>query len=128
MQFPDDDNGKMLEAMADAGIELSKALDVDFFLVFEDQRDAESALEELGKSDLEGEIELLLNDESGKWELIVCLNMVPAYDAIVEQEISQHEFAQEFGGITDGWGVMQHQEGDDDFADDEHECSDDCKH
>ncbi|MEZ9595267.1 ribonuclease E inhibitor RraB [Shewanella sp. 10N.261.52.F9] len=128
MQFPDDDNGKMLEAMADAGIDLSQALDVDFFLVFEDQRDAESALEELGKSDLEGEIELLLNDESGKWELIVCLNMVPAYDAIVEQEISLHEFAQEFGGITDGWGVMQHQEGDDDFADDEHECSDDCKH
>ncbi len=128
MQFPDDDNGKMLEAMADAGIDLSVALDVDFFLVFEDQRDAESAIEELGKSDLEGEIELLLNDDSGKWELIVCLNMIPAYDTIVEQELSLHEFAQEFGGVTDGWGVMQHQEGDDEFADDDHECSDDCKH
>ncbi|MGS0675220.1 ribonuclease E inhibitor RraB [Shewanella sp. 0m-4] len=128
MQFPDDDNGKMLEAMADAGIDLSVALDVDFFLVFEDQRDAESALEELGKSDLEGEIELLLNDDSGKWELIVCLNMVPTYDTIVEQELNLHEFAQEFGGITDGWGVMQHQEGDDDFADDAHECGDGCKH
>ncbi len=128
MQFPDDDNGKMLEAMADAGIDLSVALDVDFFLVFEDQRDAESAIEELGKSDLEGEIELLLNDDSGKWELIVCLNMIPAYDTIVEQELSLHEFAQEFGGVTDGWGVMQHQEGDDEFADDDHECSDECKH
>ncbi len=128
MQFPDDDNGKMLEAMADAGIDLSVALDVDFFLVFEDQRDAESAIEELGKSDLEGEIELLLNDDSGKWELIVCLNMIPAYDTIVEQELSLHEFAQEFGGVTDGWGVMQHQEGDDEFAEDDHECSDDCKH
>ncbi|ACJ29905.1 Conserved hypothetical protein [Shewanella piezotolerans WP3] len=128
MQFPDDDNGKMLEAMANAGIDLSVALDVDFFLVFEDQRDAESAIEELGKSDLEGEIELLLNDDSGKWELIVCLNMIPAYDTIVEQELSLHEFAQEFGGVTDGWGVMQHQEGDDEFAEDDHECSDDCKH
>ncbi|MEZ9197305.1 ribonuclease E inhibitor RraB [Shewanella sp. 10N.286.54.B9] len=128
MQFPDDDNGKMLEAMADAGIDLSVALDVDFFLVFEDQRDAESAIEELGKSDLEGEIELLLNDDSGKWELIVCLNMIPAYDTIVEQELSLHEFAQEFGGVTDGWGVMQHQEGDDEFAEDDHECSDECKH
>ena len=87
MQFPDDDNGKMLAAMADAGIDLSVALDVDFFLVFEDQRDAESAIEELGKSDLEGEIELLLNDDSGKWELIVCLNMIPEYDTIVEQEL-----------------------------------------
>ncbi|WOT04055.1 ribonuclease E inhibitor RraB [Shewanella youngdeokensis] len=128
MQFPDDDNGKMLQAMADAGIDLSVALDVDFFLVFDDQRDAESALEELGNSDLDGEIELLLNDDSGKWELIVCLNMVPDYDTIVEQELNLHEFAQEFGGATDGWGVMQHQEGDDDFADDEHECGADCKH
>ena len=62
MQFPDDDNGKMLAAMAEAGIDLTKALDVDFFLVFEDQRDAESALEELANSDLDGELELNLND------------------------------------------------------------------
>ena len=120
MQFPDDDNGKMLTAMAESGIDLTKALNVDFFLVFEDQRDAESALEELTKSDLEGEVELLLNDESGKWELIVCLNMVPEYDAIVEQEVSLNHFAEEFGGMTDGWGVMQHQDGDDDFMDEEH--------
>ncbi|ASJ96348.1 MULTISPECIES: ribonuclease E inhibitor RraB [Shewanella] len=128
MQYPDDDNGKMLAAMADAGIDLTKALDVDFFLVFEDQRDAESAVEELAKSDLEGELELHLNDELGKWELIVCINMVPEYQAIVDQEFELNEFAAEFGGATDGWGVMQHQEGDDEFADHDHECGDDCQH
>lgn len=128
MQFPDDDNGKMLAAMAESGIDLTKALDVDFFLVFDDQRDAESALEELANSDLEGEVELNLNDELAKWELIVGINMVPDYDTLVEQESLLHEFAEEFGGQSDGWGVMQHQEGDDEFADEEHECSDDCKH
>ncbi|GIU02038.1 ribonuclease E inhibitor RraB [Shewanella algidipiscicola] len=128
MQFPDDDNGKMLAAMAESGIDLSKALDVDFFLVFEDQRDAESAAEELAQSELEGEMELHLNDELGKWELIVCINMVPEYDAIVSQELELNTFAAEFGGATDGWGVMQHQEGDDEFADDEHQCSDNCQH
>lgn len=128
MQYPDDDNGKMLAAMADAGIDLTKALDVDFFLVFEDQRDAESAVEELAKSDLEGELELHLNDELGKWELIVCINMVPEYQAIVDQEFELNGFAAEFGGATDGWGVMQHQEGDDEFADHDHECGDGCQH
>lgn len=128
MQFPDDDNGKMLAAMAESGIDLTKALDVDFFLVFDDQRDAESALEELANSDLEGEVELNLNDELAKWELIVGINMVPDYDTLVEQESLLHEFAEEFGGQSDGWGVMQHQEGDDEFADEEHEHSDDCKH
>ena len=128
MQFPDDDNGKMLAAMADAGIDLTKQLDVDFFLVFDDQRDAEYAAEELGKSELEGEMELHLNDDLGQWELIVCIPMVPEYQAIVDQEVELNTFAQECGGVTDGWGVMQHQDGDDEFADDEHECSDDCKH
>ncbi|QYJ92519.1 ribonuclease E inhibitor RraB [Shewanella spartinae] len=128
MQFPDDDNGKMLAAMAEAGIDLTKALDVDFFLIFDDQRDAESAVEELSQSELEGELELHLNDELGKWELIVCINMVPEYQAIVAQEVELNEFAAEFGGATDGWGVMQHQEGDDEFADHDHECDDDCRH
>ena len=40
MQFPEDDNGQMLAAMADAGIDLTKSIEVDFFLVFDDQRDA----------------------------------------------------------------------------------------
>lgn len=128
MQFPDDDNGKMLAAMSEAGIDLSKPHDIDFFLVFDDQRDAESATEELANSDIEGEMELHLNDEVGKWELIVCIKMVPQYQAIVDQELELNQFAVEFGGVTDGWGVMQHQDGDDDFADDDHECSDSCEH
>ncbi|NRD74602.1 ribonuclease E inhibitor RraB [Shewanella sp. VB17] len=128
MQFPDDDNGKMLAAMSEAGIDLSKQLDVDFFLVFDDQRDAESATEELANSDMEGEMELHLNDEVGKWELIVCVKMVPEYQAIVDKELELNQFAVEFGGITDGWGVMQHQDGDDDFTDDDHECNDRCEH
>ncbi|GGI75549.1 ribonuclease E inhibitor RraB [Shewanella gelidii] len=131
MQFPDDDNGKMLAAMAEAGIDLSKPLAVDFFLVFDDQRDAESALEEIVNSDLEADSELNMNDELAKWELIVGIEMVPEYELLVEQETILHEFAQEFGGQSDGWGVMQHQEGDDEFADEDtsqHQCDDQCQH
>ncbi|ABE55789.1 protein of unknown function DUF1260 [Shewanella denitrificans OS217] len=128
MQFPDDDNGEMLKAMAEAGIDLSKALEVDFFLVFDEQRDAESALEALSQSDLEGELELVFDDEIAKWELIVAINMVPAYDALVAKETELNTFAAEFDGMTDGWGVMQHQEGDDEFADDDHVHGPDCKH
>ena len=121
----------MLAAMAEAGIDLTKELDVDFFLVFDDQRDAETALEELTNSDLEGELELNLNDELGKWEIIVCLNMVPEYDTLVEQEVMLNDFAAEFGGMTDGWGVMQHQDGDDEFMDDDdhdHVHGEHCNH
>ena len=103
----------------------------DFFLVFDDQRDAETALEELTNSDLEGELELNLNDELGKWEIIVCLNMVPEYDTLVEQEVMLNDFAAEFGGMTDGWGVMQHQDGDDEFMDDDdhdHVHGEHCNH
>lgn len=125
MQFPDDDNGQMLKAMADAGIDLSKALEVDFFLVFQDKRDAESALEELVSKDADGEVELNFDEEANQWEVIVCITMVPEYDALVAKEVELNDFAQEFDGISDGWGVMQHQHGDDDYADDhDHENCD----
>ncbi|MCF1427196.1 MAG: ribonuclease E inhibitor RraB [Shewanella sp.] len=129
MQFPDDDNGKMLQAMAESGIDLSKALDVDFFLVFDDKRDAESALEDLVTREEQGELEINFNEELDKWELIVTLNMVPEYNVIVEREVALNDFASEYDGMTDGWGVMQHQDGDDEFADDQdHECGDLCHH
>ncbi|QIJ05014.1 ribonuclease E inhibitor RraB [Shewanella chilikensis] len=128
MQFPDDDNGKMLQAMQESGIDLSKPLDVDFFLVFDDQRDAESALEDLSQSEQAGEVELQFNEEIEKWELIVCINMVPEYQALVTRETELNSFAAEFDGMTDGWGVMQHQDGDDEFADDDHECDEHCHH
>lgn len=128
MQFPDDDNGKMLAAMQESGIDLTQALDVDFFLVFDDKRDSESALASLVSSDIDAVAELNLNDEIGKWELIVCINMVPDYDQLVEQESALHDFATEFGGMSDGWGVMQHQEGDGAFMDDDHQCGEDCHH
>lgn len=130
MQFPDDDNGQMLAAMAQAGIDLTQPLEVDFFLVFDDQRDAESAIEALSQTDMNGELELNFDEESTKWEVIVCLHMVPEYDALVAKETELNTFAQEFDGISDGWGVMQHQHGDDEFADedDEHQCSEHCHH
>jgi hypothetical protein len=128
MQFPDDDNGSMLQAMAESGIDLTQALEVDFFLVFDDQRDAESALEALSQQDQDGELELVFNEEITKWELIVAINMVPAYDALVAKETELNTFAAEFDGMTDGWGVMQHQEGDDEFTDDDHVHGPDCKH
>ena len=130
MQFPDDDNGQMLAAMAEAGIDLTQSLEVDFFLVFDDQRDAESAIEALSQTDMNGELELNFDEESTKWEVIVCLHMVPEYNALVAKETELNIFAQEFDGISDGWGVMQHQHGDDEFADedDEHQCSEHCHH
>ncbi|MBE8166815.1 MAG: ribonuclease E inhibitor RraB [Shewanella sp.] len=129
MELPDDDNVTMLAAMSDAGMDLSLPTDIDFFLVFDGQRDAETALEDLVNSDLEGEVELLFNEETAKWELIVGIKMVPEYDTIIAQEAALNGFAEEYDGISDGWGVMQQQEGDTEFADeDEHECSDTCSH
>ena len=128
MSLPDDDNGKMLAAMADAGMDLSRSMDVDFFLVFESQRDAETALEDLVNSDSDGEVELMFNEETAKHEIIVTINMIPEYEAIVAQESSLNNFAEEYDGMTDGWGVMQHQDGDDDFVDEADDSNEDCSH
>lgn len=124
MQFPDDGNGDMLRALMDAGIDLSQPLAIDFYLVFKNKEQAEKAMAALVASELQGEVELHFNDLE-QWELIVSQTMVPEHTAVTAREAELDKFAKKFGGHNDGWGVMQHQDGDDDF-DDEH--SDDCDH
>ena len=128
MQFPDDGNGDMLRALMDAGIDLSQPLAIDFYLVFKNKDQAEKAMAALVASELQGEVELHFNDLE-QWELIVSQTMVPEHAAVTAREIELDKFAKKFGGHNDGWGVMQHQDGDDDF-DDEHgdDCDHDCCH
>lgn len=128
MQFPDDGNGDMLRALMDAGIDLSQPLAIDFYLVFKNKDQAEKAMSALVASELQGEVELHFNDLE-QWELIVSQTMVPEHAAVTAREAELDKFAKKFGGHNDGWGVMQHQDGDDDF-DDEHseDCDHDCGH
>jgi len=128
MQFPDDGNGYMLRALMDAGIDLSQPLAIDFYLVFKNKEQAEKAMAALVASELQGEVELHFNDLE-QWELIVSQTMVPEHAAVTAREAELDKFAKKFGGHNDGWGVMQHQDGDDDF-DDEHgeHCDHDCGH
>ncbi|CAI3802312.1 ribonuclease E inhibitor RraB [Rheinheimera sp. MM224] len=128
MQFPDDGNGDMLRALMDAGIDLSQPLAIDFYLVFKNKDQAEKAMAALVASELQGEVELHFNDLE-QWELIVSQTMVPEHAAVTAREAELDKFAKKFSGHNDGWGVMQHQDGDDDF-DDEHgdDCDHDCGH
>ncbi len=128
-QFPDDGNGDMLQAMADAGMDLSQPTALDFYLVFADKTKAEQALAALTQDNSsDGEVELNFNDLE-QWELIVSLTMLPDHAAITAKEAELDKFARKFGGHNDGWGVMQHQDGDDEFADEhDHDCDDDCDH
>ena len=128
MQFPDDGNGDMLRALMDAGIDLSQPLAIDFYLVFKNKEYAEKAMSALVATEQQGEVELHFNDLE-QWELIVSQTMVPEHAAVTAREVELDKFAKKFGGHNDGWGVMQHQEGDDDF-DDEHgdDCDHDCGH
>lgn len=128
MQFPDDGNGDMLRALMDAGIDLSQPLAIDFYLVFKNKDQAEKAMAALVASELQGDVELHFNDLE-QWELIVSQTMVPEHAAVTAREAELDKFAKKFGGHNDGWGVMQHQDGDDDF-DDEHgeHCDHDCGH
>lgn len=129
-QFPDDGNGDMLQAMLDAGMDLSQPTALDFYLVFADKNKAEQALAALAGTDSAGEVELNFNDLE-QWELIVSLTMLPDHATITAKEAELDKFAKKFGGHNDGWGVMQQQDGDDEFADEHqhsHDCDEHCGH
>jgi len=47
MQFPDDYNVQRLSEIAAAGVDLSKMHQIDFFILFEQQADAEKFAKEI---------------------------------------------------------------------------------
>ncbi|WP_163938064.1 ribonuclease E inhibitor RraB [Paraferrimonas sp. SM1919] len=119
MNFPDDDNGKMLQMMAESGINLTQECEIDFYAVFADEQDAEVAMEELAKQELAqgGALEIQLDEANNQFELILTKVLVPEYDAIVATEEALNAFVSDYHGSSDGWGVMQpeheHDEDDD---------------
>lgn len=106
MKFPNDDNGATLREMHEAGVDLSKPLDVDFYLIFKTQKDAEAMIAELADSDETGTA-LEKNEVHDDWDLRCTVNMVPSHTQITLRESLFEKMAEKHGGLGDGWGVTE---------------------
>ena len=86
MQFPDDENGQLLAEIAAAGIDLSKMHQVDFYILFEQQSDAEKFAKEVVADTLVQHAELEKCQDTGVWEVITQVQMVPEHTLLGQAE------------------------------------------
>ena len=106
MNFPDDENGSILTEIFEAGVDLTQAVDVDFFHLFEKKPQAEKMVEQVAKAHPDVTVKLFEDDTPGVWDVSCTINIVPSYDNICEYEKTFETIADKCNGYADGWGLM----------------------
>lgn len=119
MNFPNDDDGGLLQMLHEHGIDLTQPMDLEFGVQCPSEAVAlqiEAVLQAAGfkahalydEGDLEeGEPMTDDNQESWPyWAVVAYINMVPEYDKIQAIQAQLHTLASPLGGESDGWGAV----------------------
>ncbi|KZN65407.1 hypothetical protein N473_12825 [Pseudoalteromonas luteoviolacea CPMOR-1] len=110
MQFPNDDNGQLLSEIAAAGIDLSQMQKIDFYILFEQKDNAEQFIDAISKDDLAPQTKLGKCPDTGVWEVLTTVTMVPAHELLNQTEQYLESIANGHEGYGDGWGLMAEEE------------------
>lgn len=106
MNFPEDENGKLLAEMVEAGVDLTQATNVDFFHLFEQRSQAQQMVELLSQQHPETQVELNADNTPGIWEVSCTINILPSYVNICHYEKHYEAIAEQCHGYADGWGIL----------------------
>ncbi|MFT4925024.1 MAG: hypothetical protein ACI8WB_001114 [Phenylobacterium sp.] len=106
MNFPDDENGALLQEMFAAGLDLSQHYDVDFFHLFEKKPQAEDMAAKIAKAHPEATVKVFEDETPGVWDVSCTINIQPVYDAICAAEKAFETIAEKCHGYADGWGIL----------------------
>lgn len=106
MDFPSDDNGQILAEMNDAGINLTLIHTLDFFILFEQQDQATNFVNVISADDLAPKTKLQKCSDTGVFEVLVSIEMVPQHQLITDMENYLESLANPLHGYGDGWGIL----------------------
>lgn len=117
-RYPDDADGAVLADLAARGVDMSRALLIEFPVVVPDEVSAKQTAEAMTKAGYESHIEYdegepdydpVVDDpnEFGpSWTVYADVRMVPDYSEIIRIQNDLEEIARPCGGKSDGWGVL----------------------
>tara|TARA_B100002049_G_C16083144_1_gene378149 strand:+ start:4462 stop:4791 length:330 start_codon:yes stop_codon:yes gene_type:complete len=106
MHFQDDENGQLLAEIAAAGVDLNCLQEVDFYILFEQKPDAEKFATAIESDELAPSTELNKCPDTGVWEVITRVKMVPDHTLLSQTEQYLESIANGHNGYGDGWGLM----------------------
>ncbi|MGN4425332.1 ribonuclease E inhibitor RraB [Bacillus cereus group sp. MYBK30-1] len=104
MNFPKDEDGKVLKMLYKQGADFSKSHEVEFFIAIPNQDSGERILLQLKENGLNGELNY--DEEFEEWTCICSKEMMLNYEDIVRIQEELDELSKQLGGYIDGWGTM----------------------
>jgi hypothetical protein len=106
-QFPDDETGAALRRMREQGDDLGRARDIDFTVVFPNEKRATEFSNSFSKLGLKTCVEKAECVPELPWDVRVIKHMIPSHESITEFEVALEKAAAALGGRNDGWGCFE---------------------
>jgi len=117
--FPDDEDGAVLASLAEAGVDLSKPIELEFVIDAPDEAAANQVAEAVraaghscqveydeGEADEDGDVDPDDEEFGPSWTVYVPIEMVAEHARIVQLQQMFTQLAEPHGGSCDGWGAM----------------------
>lgn len=101
-KLPDDATGKALQRIQKNGPDLSKPMDVDFFVAIPTRNDGERFATQIRELGFKTSVEQ--DEETGNWTCYCSKQIIPKYDVVISIECQLMDLAKHFEGYVDGFG------------------------
>lgn len=101
-QFPNDATGDALNEFKKNGFDLTKPMEMDFFIVIPSEEIGEKISTEVKRLGCKVSVEQ--DDDTKEWTCYCTNTMIPFYDDIIKFEEDLNNIASQYGGYTDGFG------------------------
>jgi hypothetical protein len=102
--IPEDATGKALRLIAKNGSDLTKPLEMDFFVAAPSEEAGGEVALKAGVLGFTTSVEL--DEEDQEWTCYCTKVLVPEYSEVVKIERQLDSIAKEFGGYADGFGAF----------------------
>lgn len=105
--FPDDENGDVLRRMMQGGDDFTKPRDIDFSVVFPDDKAAKEFGDHFARRGFKVSVQKSDCKSDLPWDVTVTKFMLPTHAGITDFEEILEEEAARLGGQNDGWGCFR---------------------
>lgn len=106
MDYPDDDNGDALRRLQADGDDLTRARDINFTVVFQDQFKADQFAQHFRNAGYKSKVEEAQVKKTHPWDVVVVKRMIPTHSGIIKFEAELQAIAGTLEGCNDGWGCF----------------------
>jgi hypothetical protein len=102
-EYPGDADGEALRRGASMGCDMTKPMEIDFFVAVPDQ-EAGQRVAELATGHAY-RTKVVYDEEDDAWDCCCSKLMVPTHEAVCGAQSELDELSRPLNGYTDGWGT-----------------------